>query len=77
MNQVLGGEEQMIAVARGLWKDVEEVAKKMLAEGKTIAPLLSPDGHGMFHVTTDEAQLSGALMELDVDGTKVYAGLKA
>ena len=67
----------MLDVAKGMWADVESTAKEMIASKKTIAPLLSPDGHPMFYVSTDKSLLRIALMEADVDGTTVYVGMRA
>lgn len=62
-------------VAKGMWGEVESTAKRMIASGQSIAPMLSPEGTPMFYVSTDKSLLRIALMESDLDGSKIYVGV--
>lgn len=67
----------MFTVAQGLWEAFEAEAKKMLVAGESSAPLSSSEGNAMLYISTDKALLRAVLLEKDIEGTKVYAGMLA
>jgi len=71
------GGDHVFQVAKGMWEDVESTAKQMLASDLTIAPMLSPDGNPMFYITTDKSLLSLSFMSVDMNGTRVFGGMRA
>jgi hypothetical protein len=67
----------MFTASKSLEESAIAVAIQMLDEGKEIAPIKTPSGGAMLHVSTDMARLRGAFMQLEVKGTVVYVGLLA
>lgn len=66
---------QMFNVAKGVWTHVEAAAKELMASKEDTAPVKSPDGNPMLYVASDKSKLRLSLMEVEVDGTKIFVGI--
>ena len=67
----------MFEVSQGLKEKAVAAATRMLADAMTIAPIATPEGNAMFHVSTDKSRLRSAFLEIEVNGSTVYVGMLA
>lgn len=71
------GDTTMLTPSKFLEESAIAAAIKMLEEKKETAPIKTPSGGAMLHVSTNRERLRGAFMELDINGTTVHVGMLA
>lgn len=77
MKNDIEGEDTMFQVAKGVRESAIQAASEMLAAGKNIAPIRTPEGNASLYVSTDESLLMLSFMEIQHEGQTFHVGVLA